>query len=230
MKVALYIYTESFENDVEYIVKNFKNRVISTGGLFESDNCCIDLVQSLGGSFNTYTTAKRIELYDDEKISITSSIQNISDISKVFTDYTQSFTIPASANNNAIFKHWYENGIDNAYDQRITSNGFIEIDTQIFRIGKWQLESASVKNNRIEDYKITFYGDLKSLTDKFGENKLKDLDTLNNYSIEYTGTNVKSLVTSLIAENVMFPFISSERLWNIGGGLTQNDINNNGHA
>jgi hypothetical protein len=230
MKVALYIYTESLENTSEYIVNNFKNRVIADGGVFEADSCCIDVVQSLGGSFDTYTTAKRIELYDDEKISITSSIQNISDISKVFTDYTQSFTIPASENNNRIFKHWYENGIDNAYDQRITSNGFIEIDTQIFRIGKWQLESASVKNNRIEDYKITFYGDLKSLTDKFGENKLKDLDTLNNYSIEYSGTNVKNLVKSSSAENVMFPFISSERLWHIGGGLTANNINTNGHA
>ena len=230
MKVALYIYTESLENTSEYIVNNFKGRVIADGGVFEADSCCVGVVQSLGGSFDTYTTAKRIELYDDEKISITSSIQNISDISKVFTDYTQSFTIPASANNNDIFKHWYENGIDNSYDQRITSNGFIEIDTQIFRIGKWQLESASVKNNRIEDYKITFYGDLKSLTDKFGENKLKDLDTLNNYSIEYNGTNVKNLVNSLSAENVMFPFISSERLWNIGGGLTANNINTNGHA
>jgi hypothetical protein len=99
MKVALYIYTESLENDVEYIVNNFKNRVIADGGVFEADSCCIDVVQSLGGSFNTYTTAKRIELYDDEKISLTSSIQKISDISKVFTDYSQSFVIPASDNN-----------------------------------------------------------------------------------------------------------------------------------
>jgi hypothetical protein len=198
MKVALYIYTESLENDVEYIVNNFKNRVIADGGVFEADSCCIDVVQSLGGSFDTYTTAKRIELFEDEKISLTSSIQNVNDISKVFTDYSQSFTIPASDNNNEIFRHWYENSLDNGFDQRIRYDGYIEIDTQTFRVGKWQLESAtSLKNNRVEDYKITFYGDLKSLTDKFGEDKLKDIQqTLNDYTIAYSGANVSSTVKS----------------------------------
>jgi hypothetical protein len=39
--------------------------------------------------------AKRVELFDDEKISITSSIQDIADISKIKMDYSQSFTVPA---------------------------------------------------------------------------------------------------------------------------------------
>lgn len=219
MKVALYIYTESLENDVEYIVNNFKNRVIADGGVFEADSCCIDVVQSLGGSFNTYTTAKRIELYDDEKISITSSIQNISDISKVFTDYSQSFVIPASDNNNEIFRHWYENSLDNGFDQRIRYDGYIEIDTQTFRVGKWQLESATFKNNRVEDYKITFYGNLLSLTDKFKEDKLKDIETLNDYSFTYTsGLTVRDMITSTLDFDVNFPLISSERAWQYGSG------------
>jgi hypothetical protein len=172
--------------------------------------------------------AKRIELFDDEKISVTSSIQNINDISKVFTDYSQSFTIPASDNNNEIFKHWYENSLDNGFDQRIRFDGYIEIDTQTFRVGKWQLESASIKNNRVEDYKITFYGNLKSLTDKFGEDKLKDLNTLNDYTIAYSGSNVESSIKSNIAENVMFPLISSNRVWQYGsGGLQDISLNAN---
>jgi len=55
--------------------------------------------------------ANRIELFGDEKISLVSSIQNFSDIGKLFTDYTQSFTIPASKHNNAIFRHWYESAV-----------------------------------------------------------------------------------------------------------------------
>jgi hypothetical protein len=174
--------------------------------------------------------SKRIELFEDEKISLTSSIQNVNDISKVFTDYSQSFTIPASDNNNEIFRHWYENSLDNGFDQRTRYTGYIELDTQLFRTGKWQLESASVKNNRIEDYKITFYGDLKSLTDKFGEDKLKDVQTLNDYSLNYTGTNVLSRVKSSTNQNVMFPFISSGRLWNIGGsGSGLDNINSSAY-
>lgn len=167
--------------------------------------------------------ARRIELFDDEKISVTSSIQNINDISKVFTDYSQSFTIPASANNNDIFKYWYESGIDNGFNQGIRYNGFIKIDTQTFRVGKWQLESASVKENRVENYKITFYGDLKSLTDKFGEDKLKDIETLNDYSLNYTGANIQTSITTATDFDIHYPLISSSRSWQSGGGGA-NDI------
>jgi hypothetical protein len=174
--------------------------------------------------------SKRIELFDDEKISLTSSIQNINDISKVFTDYSQSFTIPASDTNNRIFKHWYENAIDNAFDQRQRYKGYIEIDTQIFRTGQWQLESASIKNNRVEDYKITFYGVLKSLTDKFGEDKLKDLDTLNDYNVVYSGGLVANKIqTTDEAElDIAFPLISSNRVWQYGGGGSLDISQNSG--
>ena len=172
--------------------------------------------------------AKRIELFNDEKISITSSIQNVNDISKVFTDYSQSFTIPASATNNEIFKHWYENSLDNGFDQRQRYSGYIEIDTQVFRTGKWQLESATIKNNRVEDYKITFYGVLKSLTDKFGEDKLKDIAELNDYTINYSGATVQTKITTTTDSDVLFPLITSQRVWQYGGGGT-NDISQNSH-
>ena len=228
MEVALYIYTESYENITTITANNFKARVIADGGTFESLDCCKQAINSLGGSFGNTTTAKRIELFQDEKISLTSSIQNINDISKVFTDYSQSFTIPASDNNNRIFKHWYENSLDNAFDQRARYDGYIEIDTATFRVGRWQLESASIKKNRVEDYKITFYGNLKSLSDKFGEDKLKDIEEINNYTIDYNGTNVRNLVSSATVQDVMFPLISSDRVWQYGGGGAQ-DISQNSH-
>ena len=34
--------------------------------------------------------AKRVEMFQDEKVSVTSTIQNYSDIGKLFTDYSQS--------------------------------------------------------------------------------------------------------------------------------------------
>lgn len=167
-----------------------------------------------------------IDLFDDEIINVTSSIANINDISKVFTDYSQSFTIPASKKNNETFRHWYENEVDNGFNQLIRYDGFIEIDTEIFRVGKWQLESASVKQNKIENYKLTFYGVLTSLTDKFREDKLKDLETLNDYTIEYSGPNVETNIETTNNDDVSFPLISSSRVWQYGGGGA-NDISNN---
>lgn len=48
-----------------------------------------------------------VDLFEDETISVTSKIQDIRDIGVVFTDFSQSFTLPASKNNNKIFKHFY---------------------------------------------------------------------------------------------------------------------------
>lgn len=229
MKVALYIYTEDYGSNTNTTVNAFKNEVIADSGTFEAYDCLVENINDLGGSFGNVTTAKRIELFDDEKISLTSSIQNINDISKVFTDYSQSFTIPASETNNRIFKHWYENALDNGFDQRQRYKGYIEIDTQVFRTGQWQLESASVKNNRVEDYKLTFYGVLKSLTDKFGEDKLKDLETLNDYSFEYSGGEVGFRIQYSTPFDVLFPLISSNRLWQYGGSGSQDISQTSGH-
>ena len=47
-----------------------------------------------------YVNGFRLDIFDDEEISINLSVQNVQDISKVFTDFTQGFTIPASPRNN----------------------------------------------------------------------------------------------------------------------------------
>lgn len=215
MQVNLYIYVDSIVSDFTPLTCD------ST--LISCDSTEITADQTQTQQQTTARIARKIDLFNDEKISVTSSIQNINDISKVFTDYSQSFTIPASKNNNQIFKHWYENAIDNGFNQLTRYDGFIEIDTKIFRVGKWQLESASVKQNKIEDYKLTFYGNLLSLTDRFGDDKLQDLTTLNDYTIDYSGDNVKSLIETTSDEDVLFPLISSNRVWQFGGGGA-NDI------
>ena len=78
----------------------------------------------------------RVDLFDDEKISVTSSIQNINDISKTYTDFSQTFTVPASKQNNKIFKHWYDNSNDSPFSTLVKADAYIEIDTIPFRKGK----------------------------------------------------------------------------------------------
>lgn len=61
-----------------------------------------------------YINGFRLDLFDDEEITINLSVQNVQDISKVFTDFTQGFTVPATAWNNAIFQHYYRSDIDSS--------------------------------------------------------------------------------------------------------------------
>ena len=167
--------------------------------------------------------AKRIELFSDEKISVTSSVQDIADISKTFTDFSQSFTVPASPNNNAIFKHWYDNDVDDGFDARTRKDGFIELDTIPFRIGKIQLEKAQFKNGQLDNYQITFFGSVVSLKDKFNGLSLKDLD-YSALDFNYTGGNVKERVEGLVDSPVKFPLISSKNVWQWDtGGTVEKD-------
>ena len=168
----------------------------------------------------------RLELFSDEKISVNSSIQNVNDISKTFTDFSQTFTVPASKQNNKIFRHWYENSNDNGFSTLVKADAYIEIDTILFRSGKIQLESCSVKDGQPQDYSITFIGTLGSLKDKFNGLYLKDL-TDTTYDFLYTPTLVKDKVTSQTTTptyaDIKFPLIASSRYWNYGKGGS-NDI------
>jgi hypothetical protein len=154
--------------------------------------------------------AKRVEMFQDEKVSVTSTIQNYSDIGKLFTDYSQSFTIPASPTNNAIFSHWYDNAVDNGYDARIRYNAYIEIETIPFKQGNVQLEKANKKNGYIESYTLTFYGNLTQLKDKFGEDKLNGLD-FSSLNHAYDASTVIGKITLSSSSDVRYPLIGNTR-------------------
>ena len=169
----------------------------------------------------------RLELFNDEKISVNSTIQNISDISKIFTDFSQGFTIPCSPINNAIFQHFYQNDVDATILYQNRYNAYIEIDTTFFRRGKIQLEKTNLKNGRPDSYSVTFYGAGVSLKDYFNEDKLSQLDysTLDH---NYTNTEVYNRVTidsSTTDYNVRYPLISSKRVWQFQGSNPLPDVN-----
>jgi hypothetical protein len=171
---------------------------------------------------------EKLELFNDEEIQINSSIQNVQDLAKVYTDFTQSFTIPASPRNNRLFEHFYQTDVNANDNPNIKRNGFIEIGTIPFRSGKISIESSNVVKGRVESYSITFYGDLTSLKDKFGDDTLKDLD-LSSYGMTYNGTAVRSeLTTNNPFSHIRFPLISSNRIWSYGDG-SNTDISNSSY-
>ena len=52
---------------------------------------------------NDQGVLEEVELYSDESITLTQSIQDVKDIEKVFTDYSKTFNVPASKHNNKFF-------------------------------------------------------------------------------------------------------------------------------
>ena len=68
-------------------------------------------------SLQLYIEDQQVELHDDESVNLTQSIQNVRDIKKIFSDFTQTFNVPASKVNNKIFKHFHNFNID-GFDAR----------------------------------------------------------------------------------------------------------------
>ena len=185
----------------------------------------------------------RLELFADESISVTSSIQNFRDLGKIFTDYSKAFTIPASSHNNKILYHWYNSEvgattIDNplnltdAFDHRITYYGYIEIDTIPFRYGKWSLKGSKKTDNKIESYSINFTGNLVQLKERFKDDKLNAIayfedgvrispyDALNH---AWNLTEVANRVNGVAAEEVLYPVIGTKRKFFLTAGATAAD-------
>ena len=139
----------------------------------------------------------RLDLFKDETISLTQTIQDVKDPGKVFTNFSKTFSLPASKTNNKFFKH-YENFIqssDYSFDARKKKPAKIELNSLPFQKGKIRLEGVDLKNGRPDTYRITFFGEL-DLKEVLGDLKLQDLDWLDNFDVTYTATNVKSALES----------------------------------
>lgn len=191
-------------------------------GLYTVDDTSITAdATSVTESADGYTY-KRLDLFKDEKISLTSSIQNINDLSKVFTDYSQSFTIPASKANNQIFNYWNESGVNEGFDQRIRYDAIIEINTIPFKKGQIQIEKANEKNNRVESFSVTFYGKVKQIKDLFKEDKLNVLD-FTSLDHSYSYTEVVNRITGTTVDDVSYPLVGNKNKYEYLTGGT-NDV------
>ena len=213
-----------------------------------------------------YVNDVRLDIFQDEEISINLSVQNVQDISKVFTDFTQGFTIPASPRNNEILQHYYNANITssvittetggspvwnsigqnwnvwntnwnagasstsvaNTFDGRLRQEARIEINSLPFRTGVIEVENVQLKGTEPYAYTLTFYGDVVTLTDLFGEDYLYDLDFAELNHV-YTDTAVFDRLTTDTYAPLFYPLCSPVKNWfyqsgNNAGANNENNI------
>jgi hypothetical protein len=176
--------------------------------------------------FRLFIEGVEVDLFKDEVVTVNSSVANVQDISKVFSDFSQSFLVPATPRNNQIFQHWYESDVIPTIDQNLRRDAFIEVEMQPFRTGKIQMNQAVIKDGQVVSYSVNFFGALVSLKDRFGEFTLKDLD-YSSVTHTYSGTEVYNRVTDgTTSYDVRYPLIAPRRLWTFGDSSV-NDITTN---
>jgi hypothetical protein len=162
---------------------------------------------------------ERLDTYKDETITITQSIKNIKDLAKILTDFSQSFTIPASKNNNKVLKHYYNSNVQDGIDARFLIDAKINLNGIDFKEGKIRILGVKMNDNSPSSYKITFVGNTVSLKTLFSDDELTELPYLDVFNHDYSYTNIEQYMqigynfqgsgnSSVIYPDMTYPFIS----------------------
>ena len=157
-----------------------------------------------------YIGNERVDLFKDETVSLTQTIKNVKDLKKVFTEFTQTFSVPASRTNNKIFKHYYNFNISGGFDARKKSAARLELNDLPFKDGKIELQGVELKNNLAHTYKITFYGNTVDLKDILGDAQLSSL-AFNGLNKSYKFSEIRDALSPLAifdADKIIAPFIT----------------------
>jgi len=205
----------SFTSTVEvgYIVFNKTNGTSAKVTAVTNDTTLV-LSESTDGS-NFFTAGnqyviksdfQRLDLFEDESVSITDSIKNVKDVAKIFTPFSQQFNVPASKHNSKIFRHYEDSDILDSFDARRKVDALIKLNGTDYKKGKIRLSSVSLKNNKPHAYKIVFFGETIDLKDLLGETQLKDLIFPSSLNFAYNHTTVLDKFINL--SDVCFPLIT----------------------
>ena len=162
-----------------------------------------------------YIGSNRLDTYKDEDISITLNIQNIKDISKLFVDFTQNFSVPASAANNKAFKHYYNADVSGGFQASLRQDATLFLNKELFREGTIELLGVNLEQGKASSYEVVFFSAGVNLKDLFGEDELTSLD-LSAYDHAYDGAVIRGAMegtTALHSGNIIYPLISPVGDW-----------------
>lgn len=175
----------------------------------------------------------RVDMFKDESVSITQTIQDVRDIGSVYTDFTRTFSLPASSTNNKIFKHYYNsdivsrtNVLSSDFDARVRRSARIELNHTPFKKGKIRLDGVNMKEGKPYTYKITFFGETISLISLMKDDKLSSLSLSANNTV-YTSAQIKSKLVNAVSDLIVPLITHTRRLVYDSGSTTYDGIVDN---
>ena len=124
----------------------------------------------------TFNGQVNVDLLEDTEIPLNYTILDIREPDKRKTNFSKTIVLPGTKNNNRIFNHIYEIGINSKFNPNIRTEVIILQDgVQIMR-GNMQLKNIVKFNNNDINYEVLITGDFTSLFADIGISKLRDLD------------------------------------------------------
>lgn len=158
-----------------------------------------------------------LDLFNDESIVLNFKLKDLSDIGKVFTTYTQEFTIP-TGRNEKLLKFIFDSDVYRLKNNYINTK--IYINSKLFKVGKLKVNEIKKKYNNNSSISVTFFTVSATLKDVIGEKKISELGF--NYNFSWSPRNFYFGMTSPVTPEVYVPLISNKRVLTYGTGT--NDI------
>ena len=148
-----------------------------------------------------------VDLYDDVDISLTYQIADVKDPQKRHADYSKTITVPGTNNNNKMFQHIFDVGIDRWYDPNkkatcILMKGSSTLMKGFLRIRNIKINSAT----GLKEYDLEITGRLADLFLSLGDTKITALN-FTDLNHVYSQANQIASWSAPKGNNYVYPFI-----------------------
>ena len=118
-----------------------------------------------------------VDLFKDETISLTRQLKDLQSPKDTYTDFTQSFKIPATDRNNKLFQNFFdENAVFSSWNQNDALPAQIFIHGLPIFDGVVEVLEVDFNMGEPSSYTISFYGKTKLATLSWGELTLREMD------------------------------------------------------
>lgn len=165
-----------------------------------------------------------IDLYENQPVNLKYQYSDLGQIQAAVGNFSQSFRIPATDNNRAVFGQFQDPNEVGGFNPKQKVDAWLFVDTVPIMTGVVQLKKATVRNGKHTEFEIVFFGESVALGKELGNKKLKDLD-LSSYDHTVDWNNVEdSWAGNLLSGDVRYGLIDKAYNWNQNGG---NVINSN---
>lgn len=156
--------------------------------------------------FNLIIDNTPVDLFNDESITFSRKVKDLTDLSTAWTDFTQAFTIPSSPNNDGVFANWFsENAVFDGWNPNLGLDAQILLHGLPVFEGRVELKGIKFLDGLPSSYDIIFYGKVKRILDLWGESLMNQID-LSAYEHLANNANVTgSWNQTLLSGDVLYP-------------------------
>lgn len=182
--------------------------------------------------------ANDLDLFKDEQVEITKRAKQVQEITVSDSEFSKSFTVPASAKNNAVFNYYANIDVDSTINPHKAIPAYWTIFLNTRYTGVLEVKGCVYKDGAPYSYSLVFYGRVKNLSTTFGEDRLTDVDWSSlDHTLNYDNI-IDSWDGNLENGSLIYPLVDYERnmflgdseynqdgnIRNISNGIKQGDL------